>query len=216
MQPNLAQVLNTLAHEIRTPLAVSQGYLKLLIDGRITNADDARKAMEQTRQALGALATLCMDMGKVSELSERRESGVPANTPAADFMASLQALDDVKGATFQGDAGARSIRTSNHRELAQAVGIVAKAAFDEQRDAPHTLTMNGKDDLIVLAGSEDALPSLPARPDAPNARAVDFVKGGKGLKLIWAAFVLDKHGVEAWADTQHRAAVGIRIPVVKA
>src|SRR6188508_3363326 len=70
MQPNLAQVLNTLAHEIRTPLAVSQGYLKLLIDGRLTNADDSRRAMEQTRQALGALATLCVDMGKVSSLAD--------------------------------------------------------------------------------------------------------------------------------------------------
>src|ERR1044072_4474000 len=83
MRPNLAQVLNTLAHEIRTPLAVSQGYLKLLIDGRITNADDARKAMEQTRQALGALATLCVDMGKVSALSESNVAGVPMTTPAA-------------------------------------------------------------------------------------------------------------------------------------
>src|SRR5215213_7827643 len=71
MQPNLAQVLNTLAHEIRTPLAVSQGYLKLYLDGRLTNADDTRRAFEQTRQALGTLATLCVDMGKVSALAER-------------------------------------------------------------------------------------------------------------------------------------------------
>ena len=40
MQPNMAQVLNTLAHEIRTPLAVSQGYLKLYLDGRLTNVED--------------------------------------------------------------------------------------------------------------------------------------------------------------------------------
>ena len=70
MPLNLAQVLNTLAHEIRTPLAVSQGYLKLYLDGRLTNADDTRKAFEQTRQALGTLATLCVDMGKVSALAE--------------------------------------------------------------------------------------------------------------------------------------------------
>ncbi len=70
MPPNLAQVLNTLAHEIRTPLAVSQGYLKLYLDGRLTNVDDTRRAFEQTRQALGTLATLCVDMGKVSALSE--------------------------------------------------------------------------------------------------------------------------------------------------
>lgn len=217
MRPNLAQVLNTLAHEIRTPLAVSQGYLKLLVDGRITNADDARKAMEQTRQALGALATLCMDMGKVSALSEESHDGVPATKAAADFIGDLQALDEVKSAAWTNEsASAKAIQSTNHRELAQAVAIVAKAAFDEERDSPPTLRINAGEDLIVLAGSEAALPSLPAGPDAPNARAVDFAKGGKGLKLIWAAFVFEKHGVQAWADSQHRASVGIRIPLVQA
>jgi signal transduction histidine kinase len=216
MQPNLAQVLNTLAHEIRTPLAVSQGYLKLLVDGRITNADDARRAMEQTRQALGALATLCMDMGKVSALSDDATTGVPTKTAAADFIANLQTLEEVKDAAWHGEAGQRAIQSTNARELAQAVAIVAKAAFDEQKDLPRVVKIDGSSDLIVLAGSENALPSLPSRPDAPNTRPVDFVKGGKGLKLIWAAFVLDKHGVQAWADTQHRASVGIRIPLVQA
>ena len=216
MQPNLAQVLNTLAHEIRTPLAVSQGYLKLLVDGRITNADDARRAMEQTRQALGALATLCMDMGKVSALSDDATTGVPTKTAAADFIANLQTLEEVKDAAWDGEAGQRAIQSTNARELAQAVAIVAKAAFDEQKDLPRVVKIDGSSDLIVLAGSENALPSLPSRPDAPNTRPVDFVKGGKGLKLIWAAFVLDKHGVQAWADTQHRASVGIRSPLVQA
>ena len=227
MQPNLAQVLNTLAHEIRTPLAVSQGYLKLLVEGRITNADDARKAMEQTRQALGALATLCMDMGKVSALSEEttsrlRDASVrEASASAADFVASLKALDEIKDATWDVDTACLAaaqfrVGGGNYRELAQAVAIVAKAAFDEKKGAAHALKISAEDDLVIHAGSDDALPSLPAAPDAPGARAVDFVKGGKGLKLIWAAFVFEKHGVQAWADTQHRASVAIRIPVVPA
>src|SRR5215217_3603720 len=104
MQLNLAQVLNTLAHEIRTPLAVSQGYLKLFLDGRLTDVEDTRRAMEQTRQALGALATLCVDMGKVSSLAESGATGVPANVPAADLIAMLRSLDEVKDAAWDGDA----------------------------------------------------------------------------------------------------------------
>jgi hypothetical protein len=216
MPPDLAQVLNTLAHEIRTPLAVSQGYLKLLVDGRITNADDARKAMEQTRQALGALAALCVDMGKVSALAEQPAGGVAARIAAADFIAHLQSLDEVTGAAFDVNAGTGAIASANYRELAQAVAIVAKAAFDEQRESPHAIRINGGNDFTVLAGTSDGLPSLEAGPASPGARDVDFSKGGKGLKLIWAAYVLDRHGVQTWTDAQHRASVGIRIPMVQA
>ena len=216
MQPNLAQVLNTLAHEIRTPLAVSQGYLKLYLDGRLTNVDDTRRAFEQTRQALGALATLCVDMGKVSTLSESASSGIPERVSAADFVTALRAQGDIDGAAWSGDAGTRPIETTNHRDLAQAIAIVSKAAFDEAREAPHAVRTTAGAELIVLAGVEDALAALQAGPGAPTARPVDFGKGGKGLKLIWAAFVLDRHRVQTWTDANHRASAGFSIPLVQA
>jgi len=216
MPLNLAQVLNTLAHEIRTPWAVSQGYLKLYLDGRLTNVDDTRRAFEQTRQALGTLATLCVDMGKVSTLSESATHGIPERVSAVDFVKSLQAQDEVDGAAWSGDPGARVIEATNARDLARAVAIVSKAAFDEAREAPRAVRTEAGDGLIVLAGASDSLAALEAGPGAPNARPVDFAKGGKGLKLIWAAFVLDKHHVQTWTAADHRAAVGVRIPLVQA
>jgi signal transduction histidine kinase len=219
MQPNLAQVLNTLAHEIRTPLAVSQGYIKLFLDGRLKNDEDTRRAFEQTRQALGALATMCVDMGKVSALSERGAAGVPEHVTAADFMDSLRTTPEVAQAAWPdggSDAGPRTIGTSNRRDLVQAVAVVSKAAFDEARDEPHAVRAAAGDDLIVLAGAAGALDALGAGPAAPGAQPVDFAKGGKGLKLIWAAFVLDTHGIDTWTHAEHRASVGFRIPLVKA
>ena len=216
MPPNLAQVLNTLAHEIRTPLSVSQGYLKLFLDGRLTNVEDTRRAMEQTRQALGALATLCVDMGKVSALSQSASQGIPERVSTADFVASIKAQSEVDGAAWTGETGTRAIEVTNAGELAQAVAIVSKAAFDEAREAPRAIRTEGGDELILLAGAEDSLAALQPGPGAPNARPVDFAKGGKGLKLIWAAFVLDRHGVQTWTDAQHRASVGFQIPLVQA
>src|SRR4029450_9824344 len=102
MTPNLAQVLNTLAHEIRTPLAVSQGYLKLYLDGRLTNVDDTRKAFEQTRQALGTVATLCMGVGKMSALSESAARGIPERIAAHDFVTSVREHSEVDGASWLG------------------------------------------------------------------------------------------------------------------
>lgn len=217
MQPNLAQVLNTLAHEIRTPLAVSQGYLKLYLDGRFTSEEDTRKAFEQTRQALGALATLCVDMGKVSTLSEGRSPGVPERVAAADVVKSLRASEEITGASFdETTIPGGFVETTNARDLVQAVAVVTKSAFDEAREQPHAIKTDGGSGLILTAGVNGSLPALQAGPDAPQARAVDFVKGGKGLKLIWAAFVLDKHGVQTWTLADQRASVGFRIPLVQA
>jgi hypothetical protein len=215
MPPNLAQVLNTLAHEIRTPLSVSQGYLKLYLDGRLTNVEDTRRAFEQTRQALGALATLCVDMGKVSALSDSAATGIPERVSAADFVKSVRAQSEVDGAAWSGETGTRAIQSANHRELAHAIAIVSKAAFDEAREAPHAVQTTAGDDLVILAGAANTLGALQAGPGAPTARPVDFVKGGKGLKLIWAAFVLDRHHVQTWTVADHRASVGFRLPLVQ-
>jgi len=217
MKPNLAQVLNTLAHEIRTPLAVSQGYLKLFLDGRLTDADDTRRAMEQTRQALGALATYCLDMGKISALAESSEStGIPERVTTADFITRLRQHAEVAGTTWSGEAGTGAIATRPARDFVDAVAFVLKAAFDEAKSQSPEVRIEASTSLTLLAGHADALGALQDGPTGPAARAMNFGKGGKGLKLIWSAFVLDRHGVEAWTIQDHKSSVGIRIPLVTA
>jgi signal transduction histidine kinase len=216
MHPNLAQVLNTVAHEIRTPLAVSQGYLKLYLDGRLTNADDQRRAFQQTRDALGTLATLCNDMSKVSALAEIASPALTARVSAREFVAHVQKAQEVEGTEWSGDGGAASIATQSATDLAHAVAIVAKAAFDEAREAPHAVQVVTGPELVMLAGTRGAIPALAAGPGAADAQQVDFTRGGKGLRLIWAAFVLQRHHVDTWTHQGHRASVGFRFPLVQA
>ena len=82
--------------------------------------------------------------------------------------------------------------------------------------SPKAVRTEGGSELIVLAGVNDSLTALQPGPGAPHARPGDFAKGGKGLKLIWAAFVLDKHHVQTWTVADQRASVGFRFPLVKA
>src|SRR5687768_6685101 len=217
MQLNLAQVLNTIAHEIRTPLAVSQGYLKLYLDGRLTNADDQRRAFEQTREALGTLATLCSDMSRVSALSEVKSPGLLERVPAPQLIEALKGAGEVAGAEWSGDTSAPvSVASNGAADLVRAVAIVAKAAFDEAREQPHAMRVASGSELTMLAGTPEAITALAAGPGATAARDVNFAKGGKGLRLIWAAFVLQQHGVHTWTHQDHRASVGFRFPVVQA
>jgi len=217
MQLNLAQVLNTIAHEIRTPLAVSQGYLKLYLDGRLTNADDQQRAFQQTRAALGTLATLATDMGKVSVLSEAPSPALMERVPAPQLVDLLKRSEDVEGAEWAGDVTApASVASNGSSDLARAVAIVARAAFDEAREQKHVVHVSGGEELTMLAGTPEAIPALEAGPDAAAARDVNFAKGGKGLRLIWAAFVLQQHRVHTWTHQDHRASVGFRFPLVQA
>jgi hypothetical protein len=213
--PDMAQVLNTLAHEIRTPLAVSQGYLKLYVDGRLKTPDDQQRALQQTREALGVIATLCSDMSKVSALSEAPE---PALTEPIDAQALLTALRDsseLAGANWKTDAAPSGrIASNGPRDLTRALAVMLKAAFDDARDEPHAIEAGGDGtSLLLWAGSATAVAPVKAGPDAPPSRPVDVGRGGKGLTLIWASFILQQHRVRAWHHQDHRASIGIRIPL---
>ena len=217
MQLNLAQVLNTIAHEIRTPLAVSQGYLKLYLDGRLTNADDQRRAFEQTRDALGTLATLCSDMNRVSTLSDTPSPVLLERVPAPQLIERLKGTSEVEGAEWSGDMSAPlSVASNGAADLVRAVAIVAKAAFDEAREEARAMRVASGSELTMLAGTPEGVAALAAGPGAAAALEMNFTRGGKGLRLIWAAFVLQQHRVHTWTHQDHRASVGFRFPVVQA
>ncbi len=212
----MAQVLNTLAHEIRTPLAVSQGYLKLYVDGRLATPDDQRRAFAQAREALGVIAGLCAEMSKVSALSEAGAPALVERLDSSDFARDLQAAGDLAGAEWSDlpAPGAR-IATNAPRDLVKALSVVVKAAFDEAKSAAHRVEVSRDGDhLVMRAGTPAALADLPAAPDGSGATDLNVVRGGKGLSLIWATFVADQHRIQMWSHQAHKASVGIRIPLV--
>ena len=214
---SLAQVLNTLAHEIRTPLAVSQGYLKLYLDGRLTTPEDQQRALQKSRDALGVIATLCTDMTRVSSLSESPDPPFTEHVAAAELIGSLRAAKELEGASWQGGAAPpASVASTGAKDLVRAVAIVARAAFDEARAAPRAIRIEGDSrTLSLLAGAEAAVPSLQSGPGDAKARPVDLTRGGKGLTVMWASFVLQQHRVEMWNHEDHRASVGFRFPLVQ-
>ena len=212
----MAQVLNTLAHEIRTPLAVSQGYLKLYVDGRLTKPDDQQRALQQTREALGVIAVLCADIGKVSALAEAGTPALAERLDATQLADDLRACHELAGATADGEPPAGRIATNAPKELVRAMAIVIKSAFDEAKQEPHHYEWQADGEaLVIRAGTPEGVRALPATADGDGAEAFNVVRGGKGLTLIWAAFVLGQHGIKTWNHPAHKSSVGFHIPLVR-
>lgn len=189
--------------------------MKLYVDGRLATPDDQRRALQQTREALGVIATLCADIGKVSALAETPAPALASRIDAADLVQELKAASELAGAAWTGECAAgASIATNAPRDLARALTVMIKAAFDDAKSAPHAVEIHGDQAwLILLAGAASTLGALRAGPGGVTAKAVDVGHGGKGLTLIWSAFVLEQHQVETWTLQDHKASIGFRIPL---
>ncbi len=212
----MAQVLNTLAHEIRTPLAVSQGYLKLYVDGRLITPDDQKRALQQTREALGVIAVLCADIGRVSALSEAGSPALVERLDATALARELSAAGELHDATWLAKpASTARLATNAPNDLVRAMVVMLASAFDEDKGAARVLDMTEHDGaLVVRGGSATVVPAVPTRAGAAGAVPVNVERGGRGLTVIWALFVLDQHGIQTWRHQDHKASVGFRIPLV--
>jgi hypothetical protein len=190
--------------------------LKLYVDGRLTTPDDQRRALQNTREALGVIAGLCAEMSKVSALADAGEPALLERLSPSHLAGELKAASDLAGATWSEDGfPAAAIATNAPADLVRAAAVAIKAAFDDEKSAPHVIEMRAHDDaLVVRAGSTPGLDALPLTPGDPGAVPVNVVRGGKGLSLIWATFVFGQHGIQAWSHRDHKGSIGLRIPLV--
>src|SRR5262245_23854332 len=58
MAVEINDILHVLAHELRTPVGIAHGYVRLLLDDRLPQETDRRRALEQMQKALGRLSEL--------------------------------------------------------------------------------------------------------------------------------------------------------------
>jgi hypothetical protein len=82
---DLERVLSSLLHDLRSPLGVAGGYLRLLREGRLTSADDTERALVKTQDALRMMTGLCADATSWLDLE-------PPPAPRRYALASFLAL----------------------------------------------------------------------------------------------------------------------------
>ena len=215
MSVDIGDILHVLAHELRTPIGIAHGYVRLLLEDRLPQESDRRRALEQMQRALGRLSELSQESSELATWFEQdREKGgvVPARNVLEQVAdAHYDAPVTVDASTVSDGA---CIRTSDSSLLARAIVGIVRATARELRGLDcAVLATTDATSLVVLVGPEDRLTALGAGRTGPEASPFAVERGGLGLSLVHAAIVLDAHGAERWTLNGSRQTAGFRLPL---
>ena len=215
MSVDINDVLHVLAHELRTPVGIAHGYVRLLLEERLTQETDRRRALEQMQKALGRLSDLSHESTALASWYEQDHTA-PQPIAARALMEHLaDATYDFPVTVETGEIPERTtVRTTDPDSLRRALTGIVRATARELRGTTCDVVgrvVNGT--FEILAGPEELLDALRDGPTAAAAGPVALERGGLGLALVHAAIVLDAHGAERWTMNGSRQTVGLRLPV---
>lgn len=215
MPVDINDILHVLAHELRTPVGIAHGYVRLLLEDRLPQETDRRRALEQMQKALGRLSELSQESTALASWYEQdRNTTQPVDARALvervagadyEFPVTVDTSDVPEGAT---------VRSADPAALGNAMVNLIRATARELRGTTCDVLSRVVDGRFeMLAGPEEYLAALGSGPTAPGAGPLALERGGLGLALVHAAIVLDAHGADRWTMNGSRQTAGIRIPL---
>ncbi len=202
----LLKAFSVLLHDVRTPLGVAHGYVRLLREGRLSTDADRARALQGVADALERMTRLSHDaaayvnaddvsmpLARVSadEVADRLAAALGAQVPPAarsglhGRMCALRSVDVVTDA------------------IVALAGSVA-----EDAEAPEIFVDESGGELRILLGPGDERRQL-----LDGSRATfDPWRAGHALTLARASHVMARNGGTVWASHAQRA-IGVALPL---
>jgi signal transduction histidine kinase len=199
MQPDQpARVLSLLSHELRGPLGVIRGYLRLLDQTGADLSAEHRQVVAAALKASDRAADLLTQTSMLAQL-QREE------TPFAFRPLELQDLltTAVAGVHVPGEPSVHieigdvpAARVSADRPLLQGALTTLIAAVVRAQVRETTLRIVLDDHPRGGAGGVSIRIAADTSPDTPTEVALDITRGGLGLELPIAQHLIAAHGGE--------------------
>lgn len=219
MSVDIAKLLHVLAHELRTPSGIAQGYLRMLLEDRLSDPADRRRAIEQAQKALARVSELTHESTELADWMETERSTVDTIDAGTlvERALSIAAIDPPSNVQVDSPTASVQISTVDADALVHAIASWFKATARELRTQVCTIQAHSHDNhtLDLLIGPAEQMAALTTGPNAPHARPLALERGGLGLALVTAAVVLEAHGAVGWTAHGSRTTVGIRLPLTE-
>jgi len=200
------RLLSLAVHELRTPISVVGGYLRLLQHPNAEQLTDRqRKMIEEAEKSCSRLSALIAELSDISKL----DSGVltlgrqPVDVfplvaevaghvhEAEDRGVHLETRGDSGGAVVSGDAARlRSAFDAVFRAILREKAGPCTVIAEKRR-----MTSNGGTSAVVVIADENDVQDLYESP----AGVFDEKRGGLGLALPLARRVIEQHGGRLWS-----------------
>jgi K+-sensing histidine kinase KdpD len=211
-QPDeIVKALNLLIHDLRAPLSVAQGYLRLLQQNRLEAEADRQRAMTQSMEALGRITRLCEDAAAF--VAEPASTVGPIMTVrAAELVAQVTEVCAARCSplTFVVEPELSGTMRSAHLDrLVQSVAVVLCAGVRSIQKEPVCVSVleEEKEARFLLGCVDDRAALVSGSP-----QTFDPWRGGHGIALPLACRTITEAGGRIWTVADGRGAVGIALP----
>ena len=217
----LPQTMSLAVHELRTPVTVVAGYLRMLLKeqaGPLT--DKQRKMLEEADRSCGRLGALVGEMSEFGKLAGRQlalaRQDFDIHALAAELASGMHEGSD-RGVCLEVRGTGPVMVTGDRARIGAALTALMHSALRERGDPGVIVADCSTADgawAVVAVGDEAtiALLSGGARGTPPP---FDEWRGGLGLALPVARRVIEAHGGTIWsaAGDRSRAASAFRLPL---
>jgi signal transduction histidine kinase len=203
IDPRWPRLMGLAVHELRTPITVAAGYLRMVTREKLGPISDGqRKVLEEAEKACGRLSSLVSEMADLAALENGTAKVNKARTDLAgalkEAVAGLDELPDrevvveLQGAdapvAISGDAtrlrtAFASLINALRRELVESTRLIVR--LETQHDGACTIRIAGDDRIETVAGA-----------DSSTLEVFDEWRGGSGLSLAIARRVINQHDGE--------------------
>ena len=218
IDPRWPKVLSLSAHEIRTPMTVISGYIRMLLKDRSgTLTDQQRHMLLEAEKSCAKIKALTDELSELSNLEEDtakfNKSRTDLHSAVRDAVAQLPPMPDREVPVHVELDGEPASVEGDPVRLRQALGSIT-AALRRELVGDEGLTIRGRktaSGVELLFGDPATIAALESEPEAGRG-VFDEWRGGVGLSLAVARRILNAHGASIYAAPDGRKA-GARIVV---